>query len=129
MEQHTTLLPNSSASFVKICGGDFVVGAVGGDGSLVVDLISVIADSFDGCIDQCVVYTKQGGTACKAVSYGANITLALSRPRYSSELLLKKSKSRDREYRYYEPGRMRLPTGVELEKRNSPNYNHNTIPK
>lgn len=54
----------------------------------VTDLTAIVAYSIDSCIDQCVAYNVAGGS-CQAVTYGANITLALSRGGIQGNCFLK----------------------------------------
>ena len=57
-------------------------------GTLVEDITAVVAYSIDTCIDQCVAYNVAGGT-CNAVTYGANVTLALERGGIQGNCFLK----------------------------------------
>jgi hypothetical protein len=58
------------------------------NGGTVDDLTAVVAYSIDACIDQCDAYNVAGGS-CEAVTYGANITLALSRGGIQGNCFLK----------------------------------------
>ena len=58
-------------------------------GGIVWDLTAVLASSIDSCIDQCVAWTFANEATCKAVTYGANRTLVLSRGEVSGACFLK----------------------------------------
>jgi hypothetical protein len=66
-----------SYTFQILCNIDWYGVAISGNANLV-DIQTVLATSIDACIDSCAAQRFSGGN-CSAVSYGANITLALSR--------------------------------------------------
>jgi hypothetical protein len=91
----TTYSPSiaSTLRFTRLCDVDFTGGSAGVLGSRVVDLRALIATSLEACIDQCAADRSTRVSNCSAVSYGANITLALSRGGINGNCFLKDQKS------------------------------------
>ncbi|KAJ9616675.1 hypothetical protein H2200_000394 [Cladophialophora chaetospira] len=79
---------SSTQEFTIFCDTDWPSGMDGFRSGTVTDLTAVVAYSIDACIDQCVAYNVAGGS-CGAVTYGANITLALSRGGIQGNCFLK----------------------------------------
>jgi hypothetical protein len=79
--------------FTRLCDLDFTGGSAGVLGSKVKDLRAFIATSLEACIDQCAADRSTHVSNCSAVSYGANITLALSRGGINGNCFLKDQRS------------------------------------
>jgi hypothetical protein len=77
--------------FQILCDTDFYGKGINDKGN-VVNIQNVIATSIEACIDQCAAQRYAGGN-CSAVSYGANITLALSRGGVQGNCFLKDQRS------------------------------------
>lgn len=72
--------PNNT-SFIEHCFTDWPKGDSTPDGGIVHDLKEVTVYTFEACMDACVSYNgklSSGDTKCAAVTYNANLTLALT---------------------------------------------------
>jgi len=70
---------DTSATYTIVCDVDQPKGVSGIDGGLVEDInTGTVTYSIEACIDGCVG-NNIGGGGCTAVTYGANVTLALTR--------------------------------------------------
>jgi hypothetical protein len=79
---------NENHRWTMLCDRDYPSDSEASGGGTVRDIQAVLATSLESCIDQCELWNNeqaQNGIVydpdktCKAVSYGANIQLALSR--------------------------------------------------
>lgn len=81
----------SAVKFQILCSIDWYGPGLNGRGD-VIDITRSVAYSIEDCIDECAA-NRVGGGNCTALSYGANITLALERGGIAGNCALKDQRS------------------------------------